>query len=226
MAALWGCGVDNARIELNGQEVPIMDGSSEPFVFLVECAGIESLDAPRRVLEIQRTVAVEEDGATAVANPAEGFELDISIQFDHDKIGAQRAIYNFGETSFKQALCRARTFGFSKDVEALRKVGLARGGSLKNAIVLDENEVLNAEGLRYEDEFVRHKALDCVGDYFLGGGYMRGAVTTYRSGHQINNLLMRAIFADEANYRWVDLADAAPADFAPAATAEPMAMAV
>lgn len=207
MAALWGCGIDNALIELDGPEIPIMDGSSEPFVFLIECAGIETLDAPRRVLELRRTVAVEEDGATAVIHPAEALSLDITIQFDHARIRTQRAFYDFAHTGFKQTLCRARTFGFVRDVEALRKAGLARGGSLHNAIVLNDEEVLNAEGLRYQDEFVRHKALDCAGDYFLCGGFLHGAVTTFRPGHRINNLLLRAIFADAENYVWSELAD-------------------
>lgn len=206
MAALWGLGVDNALIEIGGAEVPIMDGSSEPFVFLIECAGIEVLDAPRRFIEVLRTVAVEEDGASAVIEPADHFALDITIQFAHSHIGSQRALYDFTQTSFKRALSRARTFGFAKDVEALRSIGLARGGSLENAIVLDDAGVLNAEGLRYEDEFVRHKALDCVGDYYLAGATLLGEVTTFRSGHRINNLLLREIFSNQANYRWITLA--------------------
>ncbi len=201
MAALWGCGIDNCLVELDGPEVPIMDGSSEPFVFLIECAGIEALDAPRRSIEVLRTVAVEDNGATAVLTPAPHFLLDVTIHFDHARIGTQQARYDFSETTFKQALCRARTFGFAEDVEALRAAGLARGGSLRNAIVLDEQSILNDEGLRYGDEFVRHKALDCIGDYFLSGMALRGAVTTLRPGHHINNVLMRTLFADARNYR-------------------------
>lgn len=219
MAALWGCGIDNALIELDGPEIPIMDGSAEPFVFLIECAGVEVLDTPRRLLEICRTVAVEEEGASAVITPAEHFALDIAIRFDHAQIGAQRAYYDFERTSFKRSLCRARTFGFAKDVEALRQMGLARGGSLENAVVLDDSGVLNADGLRYEDEFVRHKALDCVGDFYLAGGTLLGEVTTMRPGHRINNLLLREIFADSANYRWFTLAPAA-ANAAPTAADE------
>jgi UDP-3-O-[3-hydroxymyristoyl] N-acetylglucosamine deacetylase len=205
MAALWGCGVDNCLIELDGPEVPIMDGSSEPFVFLIECAGIEILDTPRRIIEVLRTVAVEDGNSTAILSPAEYFELDITIHFDHQHIGTQQANYDFTRTNFKQALCRARTFGFARDVEAMRAAGLARGGSLRNAIVLDEHEIVNSEGLRYGDEFVRHKALDCVGDYFLAGSAIRGAVTTLRPGHHINNLLMRALFSDAKNYRVVEM---------------------
>lgn len=210
MAALWGCGVDNALIELDGPEIPIMDGSSEPFVFLIECAGVDVLDTPRQMIEVLRTVAVEDGGSTAVISPADSFVLDIAIHFDHDEIGTQRAVYDFVHTNFKQALCRARTFGFARDVEALRAAGLARGGSLNNAIVLDESGIVNESGLRYKDEFVRHKALDCVGDYFLAGAALRGAVVTLRPGHHVNNLLMRALFADERNVRVVTAALPAP----------------
>lgn len=213
MAALWGCGIDNCLVELDGPEVPIMDGSSEPFVFLLECAGIDVLDAPRASIEVLRTVAVEDSGSTAVLTPADHFMLDVTIHFDHARIGTQQARYDFSETTFKQALCRARTFGFAQDVEALRAAGLARGGSLRNAVVLDEESILNTEGLRYGDEFVRHKALDCIGDYFLSGMALQGAVTTLRPGHHINNVLMRALFADSRNYRIVepDFAALAPA---------------
>lgn len=203
LAALWGSGIDNCLIELEGPEIPIMDGSSEPFTFLLECAGIEVLDVPRTHIEVLRTVAVEDGGSTAVIAPAAHFSLDIAIHFDHDRIGTQKATYDFSSTSFKQSLSRARTFGFVRDVEAMRAAGLARGGSLANAIVLSNEAIVNEEGLRYTDEFVRHKALDCVGDYFLAGGHLMGAVTTLRPGHRINNLLLRALFADAANYRVV-----------------------
>ncbi|MCI5050020.1 MAG: UDP-3-O-acyl-N-acetylglucosamine deacetylase [Rickettsiales bacterium] len=201
MAALWGMRVDNCLVELEGPEIPIMDGSSEPFVFLIECAGIETQDALRPILEIQRLVTVEDHGSTATITPADHFSLDITIHFEHECIGTQRSVYDFSATSFKQSLCRARTFGFAHEVEKLREMGLARGGSLDNAIVLSEEEVMNDAGLRYADEFVRHKALDCVGDYFLAGAHIFGAVTTCRPGHGINNLLMREVFSDPANYR-------------------------
>lgn len=208
MAALWGCGVDNARIELDGPEVPIMDGSSEPFVFLIECAGTVAQNAPRVAIEILRDIEVKDGESTVLLQPADDFSVDISIDFAHDKIGAQHALYDFSQTTFKQALCRARTFGFAHEVEQLRKIGLARGGSLDNAIVLNEDEVMNPEGLRYNDEFVRHKALDCVGDYFLACGHIRGAIRTHRPGHGINNALLHAIFADAANYRIVPMQNA------------------
>jgi UDP-3-O-[3-hydroxymyristoyl] N-acetylglucosamine deacetylase len=203
MAAIWGAGIDNARIELDGPEVPIMDGSSEPFIFLLECAGRVQQRAVRRVIEILREVRVEEGKSVAVAKPAESFVLEVEIAFNHNLIGSQKARYDFSETTFKQSLARARTFGFAAEVEKMRSMGLALGGSLHNAIVVGEDDILNEGGLRYADEFVRHKALDCVGDYFLAGAIIRGEVQTHRPGHGINNKLLRAILADEANYRIV-----------------------
>jgi UDP-3-O-[3-hydroxymyristoyl] N-acetylglucosamine deacetylase len=203
MAAIWGAGIDNARIELDGPEVPIMDGSSEPFIFLLECAGRVQQRAARRAIEILREVRVEEGKSVAVAKPAESFVLEVEIAFNHNLIGSQKARYDFSETTFKQSLARARTFGFAAEVEKMRSMGLALGGSLHNAIVVGEDDILNEGGLRYADEFVRHKALDCVGDYFLAGAMIRGEVQTHRPGHGINNKLLRAILADEANYRIV-----------------------
>jgi UDP-3-O-[3-hydroxymyristoyl] N-acetylglucosamine deacetylase len=203
MAALWGAGIDNARIELNGPEVPIMDGSSEPFVFLLECAGRVQQRALKRVVEVLREVTVEEGASRATLTPQDGFSLAVEIAFNHKLIATQKAEYDFTETSFKQSLARARTFGFARDVEKMRSMGLALGGSLHNAIVIGEDEIINEGGLRYADEFVRHKALDCVGDYFLAGAAIKGAVATTRPGHGINNKLLRALFADPANYRIV-----------------------
>lgn len=203
MAAIWGAGIDNARIELDGPEVPIMDGSSEPFLFLLECAGRVQQKATRRVVEVLREVSIEEGKSKATVAPAEGFVLDITIGFPHRLVAEQKARYDFTKTTFKQSLARARTFCFARDVEVMRSMGLALGGSLHNAIVLSENDIMNEGGLRYADEFVRHKALDCVGDYLLAGAHIKGAVTTNRPGHGINNKLLRAIFADPANYRMV-----------------------
>lgn len=212
MAALWGCGIDNARIELDGPEVPIMDGSSEPFVFLIECAGTVVQNAPRVAIEILRDIEVTDGDSTVLLQPSNGLTLDISIAFDHDSIGKQRDTYDFTRTNFKQALCRARTFGFAQDVEKLRAMGLARGGSLDNAVVLNESEIMNPEGLRYDDEFVRHKALDCVGDYFLACGHIQGHIRTHRPGHCINNALLHALFSDPANYRIVPMVKEAISD--------------
>lgn len=201
MAAIWGAGIDNARIELDGPEVPIMDGSSEPFTFLLECAGRVQQRAQRRVIEILKEVRVEEGKSVAVITPAENFVLEVEIAFNHNLIGSQKARYDFADTTFRQSLARARTFGFANEVEKMRSMGLALGGSLHNAIVIGEDDILNEGGLRYADEFVRHKALDCVGDYFLAGATLKGEVATHRPGHGINNKLLRAIFADASNYR-------------------------
>jgi UDP-3-O-[3-hydroxymyristoyl] N-acetylglucosamine deacetylase len=203
MAAIWGAGIDNVRIEIDGPEVPIMDGSSEPFVFLLECAGRVQQQAARRYLQVLREVRVEEGRSVAVARPSDDFILEIEIAFNHNLIGSQKARYDFSDTSFKQSLARARTFGFANEVEKMRSMGLALGGSLHNAIVVGEDDILNEGGLRYADEFVRHKALDCVGDYFLAGAQLMADITTSRPGHGINNKLLRAIFADAANYRIV-----------------------
>lgn len=203
MAALWGAGIDNARVELDGAEVPIMDGSSEPFVFLLDCAGRVQQRATRRTIEILQEVSVEEGASRATIRPADGFTIDIEIAFNHPLIASQKATYDFSDTSFKQSLARARTFGFARDVEKMRSMGLALGGSLHNAVVLGEQEIMNEGGLRYADEFVRHKALDCVGDYFLAHGRLQGHVSTFKPGHGINNKLLRAVFSNPANYRIV-----------------------
>jgi UDP-3-O-[3-hydroxymyristoyl] N-acetylglucosamine deacetylase len=204
MAAIWGAGIDNAMIELDGSEVPIMDGSSEPFVFMLECAGITTLDAPRRVLCVLKTVEVREGNSIARISPNKegdvGMLLNIEIDFNHASIGKQVAEYDFRDVTFKQSVSRARTFGFEHEVTALRSMGLALGGSLDNAVVVGKNGILNKDGLRYGDEFVRHKALDCVGDLFLAGVRIDGALSFLRPGHAINNSLLRALFADDSAY--------------------------
>lgn len=204
MAALWGVGVDNALVELDAGEVPIMDGSSEPFVFMLECAGIKKLNSLRRILRILKTVEVRDGDSVARISPNRegdtGLLLNIEIDFNHALIGKQVAEYDFRETTFKQSVSRARTFGFEHEVNALRSMGLALGGSLDNAVVVGKDEILNREGLRYSNEFVRHKALDCVGDLFVSGYRIDGMVSVVRSGHAINNKLLRAIFADDSSY--------------------------
>lgn len=204
MAALWGVGIDNAVVELDGPEVPIMDGSSEPFVFMLECAGLVELAAPRRVLRVLKPVEVRDGNSIACVEPNiegdEGCVISIEIQFDSQVIDRQSSHYDFRETTFKQSLSRARTFGFEHEVEALRNMGLALGGSLENAIVVGKDGVLNEEGLRYQDEFVRHKALDCVGDLYLAGLRIDGHFHFLRPGHAINNKLLRALIADESAY--------------------------
>jgi UDP-3-O-[3-hydroxymyristoyl] N-acetylglucosamine deacetylase len=204
MAAFWGAGIDNAVVELDGPEVPIMDGSSEPFVFMLDCAGTVQLAAPRRILHVLRAVEVRDGNSVARIEPntegEEGCTLAIEIQFNHAIINRQISFYDFREVSFKQALSRARTFGFEHEVMALRSMGLARGGSLDNAIVLGKDNILNEDGLRYDDEFVRHKALDCIGDIFQAGCRIDGRFTFLRPGHAINNKLLRALFADASAY--------------------------
>lgn len=197
MAALWGLGVDNAIIEISGPEVPIMDGSSDPFVFLVECAGVVEQTEARRVLKIDRTITVTEGDSTITVMPHDGFVLDVEIAFNHAAIARQQAEYDFSQVTFRQMLSRARTFGFERDVERLQAIGLARGGSLNNAIVIGDDRVLNEDGLRYEDEFVRHKALDCVGDFFLAGMRIEGRIIAYKPGHGINNKLLKTIFSQK-----------------------------
>ena len=222
MAALWGAGVDNAIVELDGPEVPIMDGSSEPFVFLLECAGVKSLDVAKKMLRVRKTIEVREGDSVARISPnsegEEGMLVNIQIAFNHPLIGNQTASYDFRDTTFKQSLSRARTFGFEHEVTAMRTMGLALGGSLDNAIVVGKDKILNEEGLRYADEFVRHKALDCVGDLFLAGLRIDGKVDVLRPGHAINNSLLRALFADESAYVIVESDAQLVPVFSPAST--------
>lgn len=198
MAALWGCRIDNALIELDGPEVPIMDGSSEPFIFQIETAGIRSQNAPRRAIRLTKPVTATCGDAEVTLEPYDGFAIDISIDFEHKAISRQVASYDFSKITFKNMLSRARTFGFEHEVEMLRKMGLARGGSLHNAIVIGEEGVLNREGLRFNDEFVRHKALDAVGDLYLAGAPLLCRVKANRPGHSVNNQVLRALFADDS----------------------------
>lgn len=200
MAALAGCGVDNVTIELDGPEVPVMDGSSEPFVFLIECAGTVEQATERRVIRVNRTVTASQDGSTASLEPGNRFTLAMGIDFESQAIGRQEIFLEVSDLTFKRELSQARTFGFLHEVEAMRAAGLARGGSLDNAVVIDGEKILNADGLRYEDEFVRHKALDCIGDLALAGGPILGHFKGVRPGHAINNRLLRTLFADTDNF--------------------------
>lgn len=208
MAALWGCGVDNCMVELDGPELPIMDGSSEPFVFLIECAGIKEQKKMRRVIEVIKPIRVEDsknNGGYITIEPAKAFTIDLKIDFDEAVVSNQVAHFDARELSFKNALCRARTFCFEREVDMMKKNGLAKGGSLDNAIVVGDEGVLNEGALRYNDEFVRHKILDCVGDIFLAGAYVKGHVEGFKSGHGLNNQLLRALFADKDAWRIVEL---------------------
>lgn len=195
MSAFAGLGIDNALIELTAAEVPIMDGSAGPFVFLLQSAGIEEQSAPKRFLRIKRRIEVKEDNKWAVFEPFDGFKVSFTIDFDHPMFQSaqQTATLDLSTTSFVKEISRARTFGFIADVEALQKAGFARGGGFDNAVVLDDFRVLNEDGLRYDDEFVKHKILDAIGDLYLLGYPLIGAFSAYRSGHYMNNRLLRAL---------------------------------
>jgi UDP-3-O-[3-hydroxymyristoyl] N-acetylglucosamine deacetylase len=205
MSAFAGLGIDNAYVDLTGPEVPIMDGSASPFVFLIQSAGIEEQPAPKRFLRIKSPVEVRDGDKWARFEPFEGFKLSFSIEFDHPAFerSAQAAHVDFANTSYVKEVARARTFGFIQDVEALRNSGLALGGSLDNAIVVDEYRVLNAEGLRYGDEFVKHKLLDAIGDLYLAGHPLIGYFSAHKSGHALNNRLLRETLASKDAWEWV-----------------------
>lgn len=205
MAALAGCGVDNALIEVDGPELPVLDGSAAHLVFLIDCAGIAAQDVPRRTIEVIRTVRVSDGDAFAELSPArpteDGLELAMSIEFAATAIGRQALSLHLTPESFRQELSRARTFALAEDIDRLRAAGMARGGSLDNAVVVDAARVLNPGGLRMHDEFVRHKLLDAVGDLALAGGRLCARFTAHRSGHALNNRLLRALMADKSAWR-------------------------
>jgi UDP-3-O-[3-hydroxymyristoyl] N-acetylglucosamine deacetylase len=205
MSAFAGLGVDNAYVDLTGSEVPIMDGSAAPFVFLIQSAGIEQQPASKRFFRIKRAVEVKDGDKWARFEPYDGFKLDFSIKFDHPAFEkmAQMACVDFAHTSYIKEVARARTFGFMQEVEALRDSGLALGGSMENAVVVDEYRVLNAEGLRYSDEFVKHKLLDAIGDLYLVGHSLIGAFSAHKSGHALNNRLLRETLASKDAWEFV-----------------------
>ena len=195
MAALAGAAIDNAIIELDGHEVPIMDGSSAPFLFLIECAGVVEQDAARRAIKILKKVSVTEDGATAVLFPDHGFSMSFEIDFASRAVSQQDLTFVFDSETFKAEISRARTFGFLHEVDRMRAAGLARGGSLDNAVVVSGDTILNEGGLRYADEFVRHKLLDSLGNLYLAGAPIIGHFRGLRSGHLLNRKLLEALFA-------------------------------
>jgi UDP-3-O-[3-hydroxymyristoyl] N-acetylglucosamine deacetylase len=195
MSALAGLGVDNAHVDVAGPEIPIMDGSAGPFVYLLQGAGVLEQDAPKRYLRVVQPIEVRDGDKWARFEPYDGFRLDFTIDFPHPVFGSEnrQVVIDFARHSYVKEVARARTFGFMQDVEAMRAAGLGLGGSLQNAIVLDEVRVLNAEGLRYDNEFVRHKVLDAIGDLYLLGRPLIGQYTAYKSGHALNNALARAL---------------------------------
>jgi len=205
MSAFSGLGVDNAYVDVTAGEVPIMDGSAGPFVFLIQSAGIEEQSAPKRFIRMLETVEVREGDKWARFEPHVGFRMDFSIAFRHPVFqqASQRIQVDFATTSYVKEIARARTFGFMQDVETMRAQGLGLGGSLDNAVVMDEFRVLNADGLRYEDEFVKHKVLDAMGDLYLLGHPVIGAFSAHKSGHALNNKLARAVLAEKSAWELV-----------------------
>ena len=196
LAALRGLGVDNALIEIDSSEVPIMDGSAARFVEAIDEVGLAELETPRRFLKVLKPVRVEDAGAVGELTPYNGFHLDVQIDFETSLIGSQRIEIDVNPGSFRRELSRARTFGFMKDVERLWAAGLALGASLENTVAIGDDRIINREGLRYTDEFVRHKALDAVGDLALAGAPILGAFHSRRGGHRLNTLVLKAMFAD------------------------------
>jgi UDP-3-O-[3-hydroxymyristoyl] N-acetylglucosamine deacetylase len=216
MASLAICEIDNVLVEVGGPELPIMDGSAEPFVFLIECAGVVEQGRPRPWIEILKPVTTTgHHGTYARLEPADGFEVAYEIRFDHPLIESQVMRVRFSADEFKSEIARARTFGFAERVEELWSRGLALGGSLKNAVVVGDDRVLNEEGLRFPDEFVRHKVLDSIGDLYLAGGQLIGRFTGHCAGHTMHNKLLRALFADPTAWRLVDGFE--PVEFEPPA---------
>lgn len=195
LSAMAGLGIDNAYVELSASEVPIMDGSAGPFVFLLQSAGIEEQDAAKQFIRIKKEVTVKEGDKIASFLPFNGFKVSFGIDFDHPVFRGRKidACMDFSTTSFVKEISRARTFGFMHEIEFLRTQGLARGGSVDNAIVVDEYRILNEDGLRYEDEFVKHKVLDAIGDLYLLGNSLIGEFKAYKSGHALNNAVLRAL---------------------------------
>ncbi len=217
MSALAGLGIDNLAVDVAGPEIPIMDGSAGPFVFLLQSAGIVEQKAPKRYLRVRQPVEVHDGDKWARFEPFDGLKLDLTFDFPHPVFGSENrhVVIDFAEDSYVREVARARTFGFMQDVEAMRAAGLGLGGSLQNAIVLDETKVLNSEGLRYDNEFVRHKLLDAIGDLYLLGHPLIGQYTAARTGHYVNNLAARALLDNAAAFEIVtfDTEDEVPAAF-------------
>ncbi len=209
MSALAGLGIDNLHVDVAGPEIPIMDGSAGPFVYLLQSAGIVEQESPKRYLRVLLPVEVREGDRWARFDPFDGFKLDFTIDFPHPMFGSENrhVAIDFAEHSYVKEVARARTFGFMQDVEAMRAAGLGLGGSLQNAVVLDEYRVLNSEGLRYDNEFVKHKVLDAIGDLYLLGHPLIGQYTAYKSGHALNNAVARALLARRDAFELVTFAE-------------------
>jgi len=221
MSALAGLGIDNLYVDLSAPEVPIMDGSAGPFVFLLQSAGIEEQNAAKKFVRIKKMIRVEDDDKWAELRPFNGFKVNFEVQFNHPVFNklSQQASIDFSSTSFLKEVSRARTFCFLRDVEALREQNLTLGGSMDNAIVLDDYRILNEDGLRYANEFVIHKILDAIGDAYLLGRGLIGELRAYKSGHDLNNKLLCAMLDDESSYEEVTFDDSAQAPISYAAPA-------
>jgi len=222
LSAIAGLGIDNAYIDLSASEVPIMDGSAGPFVFLIQSAGIAEQNAPKHFIRIKKTVMAEDGDKWARFEPFEGFKVGFTIDFDHPVFASrsQKAEIDFSTTSFVKEVARARTFGFMRDIEMLRDHNLALGGSLDNAVVVDDYRILNEDGLRYEDEFVKHKILDAIGDLYLLGHSLIGAFMGHKSGHELNNILLRKLLETEDAWEEVTFED--DSEGAPISYARPL----
>lgn len=225
MSAFAGLGIDNAYVELSAHEVPIMDGSAGPFVFLIQSAGIQEQNAAKKFIRIKEELVVQDGDKSAVFKPYDGFKVSFTIDFDHPVFTSrdQTSSLDFSSTSFVKEISRARTFGFMRDVEYLRSQNLALGGSVDNAVVVDDYRILNEDGLRYQDEFVRHKMLDAVGDLYLLGHSLIGEYIGYKSGHELNNKLVRALLANESAWEIVTFEDT---DVSPISYFKPAAVTV
>ncbi|HEY5654711.1 MAG TPA: UDP-3-O-acyl-N-acetylglucosamine deacetylase [Woeseiaceae bacterium] len=221
MSALAGLGIDNLVVDLSAPEVPIMDGSAGPFIFLLQSAGIEEQNAAKRFVRVRKKVRVEEGDKWAQFTPFNGFKVDFRISFNHPVFNklSQHAVIDFSSTSFLKEVSRARTFCFLRDVETLRTHNLTLGGSMDNAIVMDDYRILNEDGLRYADEFVKHKILDAIGDVYLLGHSLLGEFSAHKSGHELNNRLLRALLSDETAWETVTFDDSKKAPISFAATA-------
>ena len=222
LAALAGCGIDNLVVELHGPEVPIMDGSAGPFVFLIECAGTVEQDALKRGIRVLKRVEVGDERRSASLAPGPGFAVSVEIDYPSAAIACQRCSVRLAHETFKSDISRARTYGFVDDIDALRAAGLARGASPNNAIVIKGDQVLNEGGLRYRDEFVRHKVLDAIGDLYLAGGPLIGQFDGRRSGHRMTHRLLQALFADDGAWTYGPVEEL---DFLPIEALSPQPMA-
>lgn len=204
MAAAWGLGIDNLIVEIDNEEMPIMDGSSQSFVEILKQGGVQEQNAPKKILKLLKTITIEDGDCHITAMPSDKLHLSVTIDFEHPIIGQQAHICTSSE-SFLEEVATARTFGFIKDLEMLKKIGLANGASLENTIGIDDEKVLNPEGLKHENEFARHKLLDLIGDLFTCGGHFIFQLEGHKTSHKLNNMFLNKLFASPDNYEWVDL---------------------